>query len=317
MRIVKLALAALILLGVANVGFIYLAPQAATRVSLAAERWGAQLVRKEIELPGGLHYVYLEGGHGEPLLMLHGFGANKDNFVRVARYLTPHYRVIIPDHIGFGESSHPPEADYAPAAQVERLRALLQALGIQSSTPVHLAGSSMGGQIAMRYAARYPDEVASLWLLDPAGIWSAPPSELFSIIAANQRNPLMARSADEFAQTVAFVMSDPPFIPRPMLDVMAQERIPNFDLEQRIFKQITADSVEQAIAGLPTRSLIVFGAQDRVIPVASAEILHKLLPNSQVVILPSIGHLPMLESPRRCAEDYLAFRASGAASAQR
>ena len=120
----------------------------------------------------------------------------------------------------------------------------------------------------------------------------------------------MATNADEFAQTFAFVMSDPPFIPRPMLNVMAQERIRNFTLEQRIFKEISADSVEQAIAGLQTPSLIVFGAQDRVIPVPSAEILHKLLPNSQVAILPGIGHLPMLEQPKRCAEDYLRFRAA-------
>lgn len=84
------------------------------RRALDYERGLAGLVRKEMELPGGLRYVYLQGGTGEPLMLLHGFGANKDNFVRVAKYLTPNYRVIIPDHIGFGESAKPAKADYTP-----------------------------------------------------------------------------------------------------------------------------------------------------------------------------------------------------------
>ena len=99
MRIVKFVLLAVAVIVVSIIGFIYLAPETAVSAALNAERYRSGLVRKEIVLPDGLHYVYLEGGQGEPLLLLHGFGVNKDNFVRVARYLTPHYRVIIPDHI--------------------------------------------------------------------------------------------------------------------------------------------------------------------------------------------------------------------------
>src|SRR6516164_4315536 len=94
-------------------------------------RWRSGLSRKEVAIPGGLRYVYLEGGQGEPLILLHGFGANKDNFTPVARFLTPHYRVIAPDHIGFGESSHSQDADYAAPAQAARLHAFTRALGIE------------------------------------------------------------------------------------------------------------------------------------------------------------------------------------------
>ncbi|UUZ77941.1 alpha/beta hydrolase [Polaromonas sp. P1(28)-13] len=219
MRIVKLAVAALAVFVIAAIGFVYLAPESATRLALDLERQRAGLVRKHIDLPGGLHYAYLEGGQGEPLMLLHGFGADKDSFTRVARFLTPHFRVIVPDQIGFGESAHPQQADYAPIAQAARLRALAQALGIQS---LHLGGSSMGGHIALTYAALHPAEVKSLWLLDPAGVWSAPESELRKIVRQTGKNPLMARSEDEFAGIFAFVMSDPPFIPRPMLNVIAQ-----------------------------------------------------------------------------------------------
>lgn len=275
--------------------------------AIGIDRQRADLERKEIELPGGLRYVYLEGGQGEPLMLLHGFGGNKDNFTRSARYLTPHYRVIIPDHIGFGESSRPAAADYTAAAQADRLRLLAQALGIRT---IHLGGNSMGGQIAMAYAARYPKEVGSLWLLNPAGAWSAPRSELADMVLGSGRNPLIARSEDEFAETFDFVMNDPPFVPRPILDVFAQERIRNAELEERIFVKIATDSIEQRVKGLETPTLIVWGDRDRVIHVGTADVLHKLMPRSQVIVMPGIGHIPMIERPRQSAEDYLRFRAT-------
>jgi len=271
------------------------------------QRRRSGLARKEIEIPGGLRYVHLEGGQGEPLLLLHGFGANKDHFTPVARHLTPHYRVIAPDHIGFGESSHPPDAAYAAPAQAARLRAFMRALGIER---FHLGGSSMGGQIALTYTSLYPADVASLWLLDSGGVWSAPKSERAKIVEAGGRNPLMAGSEDEFARIPAFVMSKPPYMPRFMLNALARERMRNFDLEQRIYKQDVTYDMEPHIAGLPTRTLIVWGKEDRSHNVAAAEILHKLLPNSEVIIIPDAGHLPMIEQPERCATDYLKFRRS-------
>ncbi len=305
MRALKIILAAVVIVVVAGVGFLYLAPEKLTQIAVNAERKRSGLERKEINLPGELHYVYLEGGQGEPLILLHGFGANKDNFIYVARFLTPHYRVIIPDHIGFGESSHPQDADYTAGVQATRIRTLAKALGV---TKVHLGGSSMGGHISMMYAALYPEDVESLWLIDPGGIWSAPKSEMRELIAKTGENPLMAKSEEEFARIFDFVMSDPPFIPRPVLNVMAQERIRNFELEKRIFKELSADSAEKYVSGLQTPTLIVWGEKDRVISPATADILQKLLPRSEVIMMKGLGHLPMLENPRQSAEDYLNFR---------
>jgi pimeloyl-ACP methyl ester carboxylesterase len=307
MRIAKFVLSTMAVIIIGLVCFVYVAPKTATGFIINADRHRSGLLRKEIDLPGGLHYVYLEGGKGEPLMLLHGFGANKDHFTKVARFLTPHYRVIVPDHIGFGESSHPQEADYAPAAQAERLRSFAYALGIQH---LHLGGSSMGGQIAMTYAARHPAEVASLWLIDPAGVWSGPKSEFLKTLAETGRNQLLAKNVDEFRQVIKFAMYKQAFIPRPITDVLAQERITNYALEERIFKQIEADSVEKRVFGMPIPTLIVWGDKDRVLNFAAAQILHKLMPRSQVIIMPDVGHLPMMERPKQSAEDYLRFRTS-------
>ncbi|MEO7658030.1 MAG: alpha/beta hydrolase [Pyrinomonadaceae bacterium] len=288
-------------------GFVYLAPDTATRFLIGVDRWRSGLVRKEIKLSDGTQYVYLEGGQGEPLILLHGFGGNKDNFARVSRFLTGQYRVIIPDHIGFGESAHPRDADYSPTAQAERLNAF--AFGLNLKNP-HLGGNSMGGQIALSYVALYPTEVKSLWLLDTAGIWSAPESEIRKTILETGENPLLVRNVDEFLNLFDRVMSEPPFVPGPILNVMAQERIRNYELEERIFGQIAADSIEERVRGLATPTLIVWGDEDRLINVATADVLHKLMPNSQVIIMKGIGHVPMLERPQQSAEDYLRFRAA-------
>lgn len=305
-RIFAFVVIAAVLFVVGSVGFVYLAPGSATRLFLTLERRQAGLERKEIDLPDGTHYVYLEGGQGEPLMLLHGFGANKDSFDRVAKFLTPKYRVIVPDHIGFGESAHPPDADYSPAAQAERLHALAKALGV---TDVHIGGSSMGGQIAMSYAVQFRSEVKSLWLIDTAGIWSAPASELRKTIEETGKNPLLIRTEEEFAGLFPWVMAEPPFIPRPIMNVLAQERIRNFDLEQRIFVQIAGDSMEERVRGMETPTLIVWGDKDRTINVATAEVLRALLPRSQVIIMPGIGHVPVIERPQQSADDYLRFRA--------
>jgi len=311
MRSLKWVLAALGVLGALVVGvgvyFYTSAPERAVRAALAYERRLAGLERKEITLASGLSYVYLEGGRGAPLVLLHGFGADKDNFARVAKYLTPHYRVIVPDLVGFGESSRPPQADYAPRAQAERLRALMRQLGVEK---LHLGGNSMGGHIALTYAARYPKEVESLWLLNAAGVWSAPPSELRRTMAQTGENPMLVQDEDDFAHLVSLLTAQPLMIPRPFLDVLAQERIKNYALEQRIFKQLAADSVEERIRGLAIPALIAWGQQDRVLHPGSAGILQMLLIKSEVVMLPGVGHLPMIEAPEKCALDYLRFRAT-------
>ncbi len=276
------------------------------------ERSRAGLQRKEIVLGDGTRMVYLEGGSGAPLLLVHGFGADKDNFTRVARWLTPHYRVIAPDLVGFGESAHRSDVDYHYAAQAERLHAFVQALGLQH---VDLGGNSMGGGIAMSYAAQHPQEVDSLWLIDCAGIAAAPPSELAKIVSTTGRNPLMITQESDYPAFIAFVMSDPPYIPRSVMDVLARERIANQALERQVFLQIATDSVDAAVDGLKTPTLIVWGDEDRALSVGTVPVLRKLLPDAQAVVMPHVGHAPMIERPQQSAEDYVRFRTGLAASA--
>lgn len=288
---------------------IWLFPEPSTHFAIDMERKASGLEHHELTLSNGERYHYLIGGQGEPLLLLHGFGANKDNFTRIARHLTSHYRVIVPDQMGFGESSKPPLADYRADAQAQRLHEFLQLLPNEKINAIHIGGNSMGGHIALAYAAHYPQQVKSLWLLDAGGVWSAPKAEAFLIEQKTGVFPLLVSSVADYQRVFEMAMSDPPFVPAPMLAVMAQPSIANRALEAVIFKQVNNDPIEERAKTITAPTLIVWGTEDRLLSPKAGDILHGLIPNSQLILMQGIGHLPMLESVKQTADDYLTFRA--------
>lgn len=306
MKLIKYLVIAAVLFTLGLLGFAYVAPGVAVNAVMTAERTAAGLERKAITLESGEHIVYLEGGQGEPLMLIHGFTANKDNFTRVAKHLTKRYHVIIPDLVGFGESERPPAGDYSVSAQAERLHRLAAALGINDG--LHIGGSSMGGHISMAWASLYPQEVKSMWLLDPGGVWSAPPTPMLKAYAETGKMALVATSEDEFLALPPKVMSKPPFVPTVLLREMAHENLPHQELMYRIIAQLSKDPIEPRLQGVTTPTLLVWGDQDQVLSVESVPVLQKLLPQAQVITMKGIGHLPMLEDVDQTAKDYLAFR---------
>ncbi len=274
------------------------------------ERTKSDLAVKALTLSSGDKMVYAENGNvaGEPLLLIHGFGGNKDNFTRIARQLES-YHLIIPDLLGFGESSKPMTADYRADAQATRLHELLQAKGLTSN--IHVGGNSMGGAISVAYAAKYPKEVKSLWLIDSAGFWSAGvPKSLEG--ATLENNPLLINKTEDFYNMYDFVMSKPPYIPKSVKAVFAQERIANKALESKILAQIVEDNVEQrakVIAEYNIPTLVVWGEEDKVIKPETVTLIKEIIPQSEVITMPKIGHAPMIEAVKQTANDYKAFRA--------
>lgn len=309
----KLLLALLGLVLLVFAGLYFLAPVRLADTALSLERMRAGLQRSEMDIPG-FHIVYLEGGpaNAPPLLLLHGVGADKDNWTRVGAKFTSHYRVYAVDLPGFGESSKPATAGYRIEDQVAYVAAIAQALKLEH---FDLGGNSMGGWISAAYAVAHPEQVNSLWLLDPGGVMGAADSEMITMIKAGKPVPLFARNVGEFRELLKFTMSQPPFIPAPVLAVLAGRQAQNYELNLSIFKQLREDSkpLDAELAALPaplaTPTLITWGREDHVLDVSGAEILHKLLPNSQVQILDGVGHLPMLEAAGDSARAWLEFRA--------
>ncbi|MDX1787849.1 MAG: alpha/beta hydrolase [Psychrobacter sp.] len=280
-----------------------------TQKIIQYERSKSDLGIKSLTLASGDKMVYAENSNvtGEPLLLIHGFGGNKDNFTRIARQLGG-YHLIIPDLLGFGESSKPMSADYRSEAQATRLHELLQAKGLASD--IHVGGNSMGGAISVAYAAKYPSEVKSLWLVDSAGFWSAGVHEALAG-ATLENNPLLINSNEDFYKMYDFVMYKPPYLPKSVKAVFAQERIANKELHAKILEQIVTDNVEERakiIAQYKIPTLVVWGEKDQIIKPETVKLIKEIIPQSEVIMMPEVGHVPMVEALEKTADDYKAFR---------
>lgn len=291
--------------------FERLAPLTAARIGLGLERLRSGLRLRSALVPG-FEMPYLDGGSGEPLVLIHGFAGDKDNFTRVARFLTPHYRVLIPDLPGFGGTTRQPGAGYTIAEQVERLRAFLDQL---SPGRVHLGGNSMGGFIAAQFAATYPERVASLWLLDSDGTEAARSSEILLRYRDTGVMPLLVQTPRDFNALIAACSHREPFLPHCVRVALGRRGAADFELHTRIMRQLAeVPLLEQQYRELAPPALIVWGERDQILHPSGAETLRALCPGSRTILMPAIGHLPMVEAPRRSAQDYLDFRRALAAA---
>ncbi|TFZ04550.1 alpha/beta fold hydrolase [Ramlibacter rhizophilus] len=252
---------------------------------------------------------YLAGGPdgvGTPIVMLHGIFAEKDHWVEFARPLTGTWRVIAPDLPGFGDSGRHAHEPYHYEAQVARLRALLDALQLQR---VHLAGSSMGGTLAVLFAQEYPERVASVALIgSPHGLRTPKPSTMDTLIDAGQA-PLVAATPEQFDRMMDLLFARQPWIPFPVLqramssakrDAPSNLRVWHEQLQHRYL-------LDARIGSLRAPTLALWGEADQVFHPSGMQRLRDHLPGARIEALPGLGHLPMMEAPRDTAEAYARF----------
>lgn len=284
------------------------APKSMASLTLDAERAMGGFETKRLHIDG-LDISYLDTGprEGEPLLALHGFGADKDHFAIVGALLRGTGRIVAIDFPGFGDSSKPDNLDYSIEAQAGRLAGILDALNLPRA---HVAGSSMGGAIAMEFARQHPDRVSSLWLLAPAGVKGAAESEMARRYHSEGRSPLIAEQPAQFAELMQLVFSRPPPLPYSVSHELALAAAQNYSLHKQIFDKMfgAMPALEESAASVQIPALIVWGQEDRVLDVSGAQILHRALQRSTLIVMPGIGHLPMLEDPWASARDYRKFR---------
>jgi len=268
------------------------------------------LREQEIEI-AGVRMVYSEGGQGEPLLLLHGLGASRATFDAASATLIRHYRILIPDLPGFGESGNAPDGDYGIDAQVEWVERFVQAIGLPS---FHLGGNSMGGWIAAAYAAKYPHRVKSLWLLAAAGTGEMLDTE--AVKARQERGDylLLARSIAEFDAVMERIFYRAPPLPFALRWAGSRLSASKFDLHSKIFDQLLERGeeyrLEPSLPQISAPTLLVWGEHDEVVPVSVMRRFEELLPNARTILMPEVGHVPQMESPRKVAADYLRFRKS-------
>ena len=303
----------LVVLGLAGAG-LYVANDAETLLSLAIrkERSAAALEERSLTL---LRHdiVYLDGGDpsGDPILLIHGFSADKDNWTRMNRFLADAgFRVIAPDLPGHGQSSRLPDHQYSIPNQVAFVQAFVTSLDLP---PVHVIGNSMGGHIAGGFAALHPELVRSVALLAASGVTAPEKAERFVIMEETGTNPLLVEDVEDFDRLLGFLFVEKPPMPGVVKQYFADHAVANRAFNDKIYADLLApDSLlplEPLLPRITMPALILWGDTDRALHPSGAEVFAAGLPHAERVTMTACGHSPMIERPEETARHYLAFLA--------
>jgi pimeloyl-ACP methyl ester carboxylesterase len=285
-------------------------------ISLARDSVGLEV---KTAPAGDVNLTYMERqstskANAESIILLHGFSANKDNWIRFTKALDEKYHVIAVDLAGHGDSEKLLTTDYDLIKQAERLDALVAGLGINE---FHIAGNSMGGAISAIYSLSHPDKVKSLTLIDAAGIDGNQPSEFYQALAKGS-NPLIATDEESFEFRMNFTMSQPPLLPWPLRPALFRQTMARIDINEKIFSDMITTkkrleennfqaSIQSTIADNNMPTLIMWGNEDRVLDVSAVAAFKEVMPSASVHIFEGVGHLPMVEIPNESAEVYQQF----------
>ncbi|MBN2574576.1 MAG: alpha/beta hydrolase [Deltaproteobacteria bacterium] len=268
---------------------------------------------------GGQVYVMEAGNAAAPAVVLvHGLGENGcRDFRPVLPALAAQYRVVAFDLPGFGRSTHASEL-YSPARYAEFMRRLL---GERLSGPFNLVGHSMGGALALLYAARFPADVERLLLLDVAGVLHRKAFVSFAVFAGlDNLLGVLAKPVKDIAtvaeeSTEAALPPGLPGLPDPAIvlhnDVLRQTVLGS---PTRIAALATIlENFAPAIDGVRAPSWILWGSNDAIASPRTGLILQARLPAARLVVLDGSGHDPMLSRPAAVTQFLLDALATPAA----
>ncbi|MGB2265147.1 MAG: alpha/beta fold hydrolase, partial [Glaciecola sp.] len=293
-------------------------------ITVKTERFVAGLKAKSQTIEEGtISYLYRQSDtpKAKTLVMLHGFGADKDNWNRISVFLKQHFTLVIPDLPPFGNSFVDPTHQYHVDKQVARLSEFLETI---NHTDIIIAGNSMGGYIAAAYAARHPEDVEQVWLLNPLGVNHAPPSEMVTRMTNGEPPLVLPDSPASFRRLLDSLFVSQPFIPDRLIDYLGRQRTVTYSLFQEVFNDIHPNrqlggfffdpSLQSLISEITAPVLVSWGDQDKILNIGGANILKNEYPHLQFTKQANLGHLPMIEAPRATANIFLKFHQSQAPS---
>lgn len=248
---------------------------------------------------------YNQAGTGQPILLLHGLFAEKEQWNGMMCELArAGYQAIAPDLPGYAKSTGFTVKDYALENQVALLHQFVEQLKIQS---LDVAGSSMGGTIAALYSQLYPNQVRSLAFIgSPLGVTNWATSVRKSIIEGI--NPFIPITKEQFDLEISLLFVTPPTIP----DEVKTEKVNDYVNRNRNYQQ-TWDIVnlyDDVLCQLPhsrVPTLAIWGQEDKIYDIRDVDRSHRCLPGSQIIQLPKAGHLLLIENAQEAASNYLGF----------
>jgi abhydrolase domain-containing protein 6 len=306
-RLKFLAYVALVLVVVLGGSYLF-APQWLMSADVKRQMMAAHVDKHSVQV-GDTKWVYFEGGQGPTLVLLHGFAASKEVWLKQMEQLTPHFHVIAPDLPGWGESTRVDGASYNIDAQAARLQGFIDMLGMQK---VVLVGHSMGGAIAGVYAAEHPEHVAELALLDSFGLKAN--ENDFARLALAGKNPFVFDDREAFAKATAWAFAKPLNIPGRFEDVLIKRNQASRAFIDRSFNELREPSQYLSLQnrldrlGMPVLGL--WCHEDKITDISALDSLRNGLKTAQAIstsTLNGCNHMPILEKPEETARILTGF----------
>jgi pimeloyl-ACP methyl ester carboxylesterase len=279
-----------------------------------------------VDLPSGAKAHYRDQGNaqGPALVLLHGSNASLHTWEPWAKILGDGFRVVTVDLPGHGLTIAKADDDYTSASMAAFVDEFTTTLGVARFA---VAGNSMGGAVAGRVAMQYPARVSHLILVDSGGVvppdMPDPPAFFFLVRTPVVREFLRlipTRPVTEATLKASFF--DPALVTPEMVDRYWElNRGPGIrEATRKRFRmpleywQNEDKFFRENLPKLAIPTLVMWGRQDKLIPVSTVELLKGLIPGAQAAVYDNVGHIPQEEVPERSAADVRALLSAGAAA---
>jgi pimeloyl-ACP methyl ester carboxylesterase len=237
--------------------------------------------RQDVLQIDGLSVRSQVGGQGPHVLLLHGWGGAIESFAPVLDDLHRSYTVAAFDLPGFGKSGLPPttwgSADYA--------RLTLRIMDRLKLDRPHLIGHSFGGQVSIQLAASAPERVGNLVLVCSAGIQTCPALAIRLKRTAARLGKRLAAHGGWIGEKLRAAI---------YRQVQSQDYAMAGPLRPTLVRVITED-LTPLLPLIQSKTLLVWGAQDRDVPLAAAQVMARLIPAAQLVVFENAGHFAYLD----------------------
>ena len=252
------------------------------------------MITRPIIIDGNPHLALDVAGTGDMLLFLHGIGGCRKNWLPNLTAVADIGQAVAMDIRGYGESG-----DYDGAFSfddaADDIERLMQHMGKER---VHLIGLSMGGTLALHYAVRSPERVASLVLCSTTtSLSELPDDELERFLEARRSKLARVDNMRDVARTMAELVLSPtssPEVTEEMIESLASLRRANY---LKALECAARYRFAGKLDSLKMPKLVVCGGEDRVIPSEQQRLLHARLTDAQFVFLPDAGHIVNLDAP--------------------
>lgn len=247
-------------------------------------------------------------GEGPPLLMINGFRRSRVVWLEpLLKALEPHFRMILFDNRGTGDSDKPTEG-YSIEGFADDCAGLLTALGISRA---HVFGTSMGGMIAQRVATRHPERVHGLALgCTNAGKGSTPADrriwELLRLLPTAELDAREIARRQEEAYFVDVFRAANRALMDELFEIVNRNPTPEFAVKGHM-AAIDAFDAWGDLGQIRAPTLVISGAEDSLIPADNSHRMAAAIPGAELLLLPDAAHFFWVEKPRETAQALIDF----------